>query len=244
MAASSLPPGELPPNIAAANIQTAPVKSDDAELKKKLETDHKATDTVANQIEDAVVADNPILLYSKPVVEQADECSLEEDRGVYTPENVSPVVEDYTQIALSDVDGSSTFEDKLSVGEVKDFTTVWPSFLDHMLKDRPNLGSFLSIGYVASCTETTINIKFPSSNSFQFQEVTKKSNRDQIERFLFEFTGRKIELHITVETKKLDAQERQFLNNLVQAPSTINDEIENEPIIQAVLDIFDGEVLN
>jgi chromosomal replication initiation ATPase DnaA len=154
------------------------------------------------------------------------------------------VVEDHSKIALNSTDVNPTFEDKLSVGDVKDFTTVWPLFLDHMLKNWPNLGSFLSIGYVASCTESTINIKFPSSNSFQFQEVTKKHNRDQIERFLFEFTGRKIELHITVETKKPDAQERNFLNQLVQMPSTINDEIENEPIIQVVLDIFDGEVLN
>lgn len=246
MAASSLPPGELPPNI-AANIQTAPVKSDDAELKKKLETDRITISSIVNKVEEAVPADSSVLLYSKPTAELVDGCSLEEARSVYgagDSGNIATLVDNYSPAALVDTDEIPTFEDNLSDGQLTDFTTVWPSFLDHMLKDRPNLGSLLSMGYVASCSEITISIKFPSSNSFQFQEVTKKQNRDQIERYLFEFTGRKIELHITVETKKPDVQERRFLNEQGQMPSTINDEIEKEPIIQAVLDIFDGEVLN
>ena len=246
MAANSLPPGELPPNI-VSGIQAPQVRSENAELKKKLETDHQTADSVEKKIIEAVVADEPPLTYGEPSDQKDGRGTLEEVQAKYgadKSDNNGTVVDNYSLINLDNSSDSASFEDKLLDGEIKDVTTIWPLFLDHMLKNRPNLGSFLSMGYVASCSETNINIKFSSSSSFQFQEVTKKANRDQIERLLHEFTSSKIELHITVETKKPDAQERQFLNQLVQGSSTINDEIENEPIIQVVLDIFDGEVLN
>ncbi len=137
-----------------------------------------------------------------------------------------------------------SFEDKLTDETPKNLTELWPQFLDHMLKDRPNLGTFLSSGYVSSCTEMSIDIKFPPACRFQFMEVTKKHNRDEIELLLRQFTSRIIELHIAVDNHNPDSEKREFLKQIGKVSSTINDEIENEPIIQTVLDMFDGEVLN
>ncbi len=126
----------------------------------------------------------------------------------------------------------------------QDLKTLWPQFLDMMLKDRPNLGSFLSLAYVASCTENSITLGFQPSYSFQFMEVSKKHNKDDIEKTLSQFTSKKIEISIILEDKITSAEEKQFFNQAVQIPSTIDVEIEKEPIIRTILEIFDGEVLN
>jgi len=137
-----------------------------------------------------------------------------------------------------------TFEDTPLVKEIQDPCALWTSFLDFMLKERPNVGSFLAMSYLSGATATSLDVRFSSSYRFQFVETTKKHNRDLIETLLHQFTGSKYELHITLETTKTDAEERQLLHQLVAMPLSINDEMDREPIIKSILDIFDGEVLN
>jgi hypothetical protein len=125
---------------------------------------------------------------------------------------------------------------------VGDIATAWPQFLDILMKDRPNLGSFLALGYIASATPQTIDLRFASSYRFQYAEVTKKNQREEVEKMLHSHFGAPVELRITLETAKTEAGQN-YIKQFSNVAPTINDEIDKEPIIQSVLDVFDGEVV-
>jgi DNA polymerase III subunit gamma/tau len=176
------------------------------------------------------------------------------------PHDTQPVVEDATQPAPvspedSDADegmlstsvaqqSNATFTDSEETSQdVPDIRKLWPAFLETLLRDRPKLGSFLSLATVASCTAHTIDIRFSPKFNFQFQELNKKHNRDEIVRILHTFTSRLFDLRMTVEAGGGHEDEASYLKQLGTMPVTINDEMENEPIIKTVFDIFDGEVI-
>lgn len=89
--------------------------------------------------------------------------------------------------------------------------------------------------------ESSVELQFGNSQRFQYNEVTKKQNLDEIKRLLQEFAGFPVELKFSLE-EKAEEQEQNYINHNPKR-STINDEIENEPIIQSIIEMFDGEVL-
>ncbi len=114
------------------------------------------------------------------------------------------------------------------------------------MEDRPGLGSFLSMAHVAAVSAKNLDIRFPARCSFQFAEVTKKANREFVEKTLARKAGKPLDLHITLEkAKKEDTSEAADKPSAVSRhmlPS-LEDDIENEPIIKNVLEMFDGEVI-
>ncbi len=98
------------------------------------------------------------------------------------------------------------------------------------------------MAYVASATADTLDLRFPARCSFHFAEITRKNNRDVIAKKLTAFAGRKIDLHITIEKRKESGNETPPAAAERVSPS-FQDDMENEPIIKNVLDIFDGEVV-
>lgn len=124
-----------------------------------------------------------------------------------------------------------------------DLAKAWPEFLDVLLRDSPNLGSFLSSANVVSTTEQTVELRFPPSFKFQFTSVTSKEHRALITRKLHEFAGREVELHITLEQKNKESEGRTPQTNPDTVSRVIDDDIRQEPIIAGVLEEFDGEVV-
>jgi DNA polymerase-3 subunit gamma/tau len=123
-----------------------------------------------------------------------------------------------------------------------DLGTRWPRFVELLVQDRPTYGYHLSAARVVSSTAASIELRFPKAFRFQFNEVIKKKNRDDIQKKLNEFNQAAVELHITLEAAGEPA------SSIQPAPQgkttlSINDEIDREPIIKSVLDIFDGSVL-
>jgi DNA polymerase-3 subunit gamma/tau len=118
----------------------------------------------------------------------------------------------------------------------------WPEFLEHLKRDRPTLEYHISSAFVVSSTQTSIDIRFPKAFRFQFNEILKKKNRDDIQEKLNGFAGAPVELHITLEQAG-DPPHPKSPVAPVKAPASISNEINNEPIIKNVLDIFDGSVL-
>jgi hypothetical protein len=151
----------------------------------------------------------------------------------------SPVV---SEVNAKTEDIQSNFTD--STGRQIDIKTFWPAFLDHLIHERPNMGSFLSLACAFHSGEDTIDLKFSSAYRFQYLEITRNNNRDEIEQHLKKFAGRKLQLNITIESKPIENHQQNFVKAIGNVPSTIDDEIEREPIIKTVLDIFDGEVLD
>jgi len=125
-----------------------------------------------------------------------------------------------------------------------DIKEQWSSFLEFLMRDRPNLGSFLALGYIASNTTSSVDLRFAPTCKFQFTELTKQHNRNELLKKLREFAGATIDIRMSLETEHVDIERQDYSKQIGSIPSTIQDEIENEPIIQTVLDIFDGEVLN
>jgi DNA polymerase III subunit gamma/tau len=128
-------------------------------------------------------------------------------------------------------------------GGLVDVKSVWPSFIESIMRDRPNIGTFLSLAAIAGSSDSSIDLTYQQSLKFQFGEMTKKINRDEISRLLKLFIGRPIDVHITLDTAKTEGEARNYINHTGPAPLVIDNEIEREPIIQSVLELFDGEIL-
>ncbi|MBN1308153.1 MAG: DNA polymerase III subunit gamma/tau [Chitinispirillaceae bacterium] len=124
-----------------------------------------------------------------------------------------------------------------------DISAFWPSFLEALLRDRPKLGSFLSLASVAACSSHSIDLTFSPSFKFQFQELSRKQNREEITRILHTVTNRLFDVRMTLETETSDAEKPKYITQVTGKKVTINDEIEHEPIIQSLMDMFDGEVM-
>ena len=123
-----------------------------------------------------------------------------------------------------------------------DVKKQWPAFLELVLRDRPNLGTFLSCAAISGSSESSIDLCYSSKLKFQFGEMTKKQNREEIIKMLSAFMDRPIEVHMSLSAEKADDSGRNFIQPAPCAP-ILDNEIEREPIIQAVLDLFDGEII-
>jgi DNA polymerase-3 subunit gamma/tau len=136
----------------------------------------------------------------------------------------------------------SSFADRFPEGAAGDAGSRWKAFIDSLMSDRPNFGMFLSLASLQGSTASSVDLVFSRSQSFQFQEVTKKATREEIEALLLRFMGRPIELHITLEQSSGEAPDTEALARKADSFS-IENEISREPIIQSVIDVFDAEFL-
>lgn len=126
-----------------------------------------------------------------------------------------------------------------------DIQSQWPSFLEVVRKERPNLGSFLEMAQIAAIHEDSIDLRFPKHFKFQFSEVIKKNNRNLILEKLASFFSKSLDLHITLEKyspleKKLT--EKKTIKNGHLYPSLADDMV-NEPILKNIIEVFDGEMI-
>jgi DNA polymerase III subunit gamma/tau len=120
----------------------------------------------------------------------------------------------------------------------------WPEFLHHLVEDWPRLGAFLSVAQLVSGKGNTVELRFGSSYQLQFDEVTQKKNRDHILQELEKFNKRPVDLHMTIEPKKHTPLPSAPVLAKENAQQSIQDDMEREPIIQQVLEYFDGEVIS
>jgi DNA polymerase-3 subunit gamma/tau len=117
----------------------------------------------------------------------------------------------------------------------------WPGFIDYIQRERPPLGYHLSVASVVSASGHSIDLRFPHAFHFQFAEVNKKKNRDEIQKKLADFFGTPVELRITIEAGEESAQKPRAAET--RSRLSIDNEIGREPVIKNVLDVFDGTVL-
>ncbi len=204
--------------------------NDSADVKKKLNSE---SGTVLEPLQ---VAEEPVeenVSYSAPLpAEAVSPAAVHEE----------PLPEE-PPLSSSGNDPTS-FDYSIEPGESPDIQQLWPAFLETLLRDRPKIGSFLSLASVAGCTAHTIDLRFAPTFSFQYQEVNRKQSREEMTKILHSLTGREFELRMTIEAAESDGEPQQnYFKPAGIVPVSINDEIEQEPIIRTVLDIFDGEVV-
>jgi DNA polymerase-3 subunit gamma/tau len=126
---------------------------------------------------------------------------------------------------------------------VENLQQRWPRFMEQLVHDWPAFGFHLSVAYIVSATANSLELRFPAACRFQFGEVTKKKNRDEIQKKLTEFAKADVALHITIEPADTPAAQTPPAPSAAGTSLSIKDEIGREPIIGTVLDIFDGTVL-
>jgi DNA polymerase-3 subunit gamma/tau len=160
-----------------------------------------------------------------------------------SPVDQTPVPE-HTVSIPREVDTNS-FSTEQEQSEHVDLAARWPAFIERLMEDRPNVGTFLSMAYIAESTDHSIDLRFEKQFGFQFSEITKKNNREIIEKMLAAFAGKHIDIHITIEKQEAEKKDTSVkaIEEKEHIPPSLEDDIVNEPIIQSVIKIFDGEVL-
>jgi DNA polymerase III subunit gamma/tau len=139
---------------------------------------------------------------------------------------------------VADIEAFSGTPDNNSGGDpVKE----WPEFLKLLQRERPMLGYYMNVACIVSHGGKSLDVRFPHSCHVQYSEVLKKKNRDEINRTITKFNGSFSELHITIESQPETAAGTEKSEPVEKL--SINDEIEREPIIKTVLDVFEGDVI-
>lgn len=126
---------------------------------------------------------------------------------------------------------------------VEDLRNRWTEFLELLLREHPNLGSFLSMASIGSISSGVVELNFCANYRFQYMEVSKRQNRNEIIRLLQQFTGHQMDLEIVLDVNAAKQENSNYIKQIANIPSTIDDQIEKEPIIKTILEIFDGEIL-
>jgi DNA polymerase-3 subunit gamma/tau len=138
---------------------------------------------------------------------------------------------------------ANPFADRPPEGLRTDPGSSWKAFLDLLMTERPNIGMFLSLATVASSAIDALDLVFGPELSYQFNEITQRATRLEIETLLERFMGRPITLHLTLESPA--PGETPDVAALARKADSfsIDHEISREPIIQTVIDLFDAEIL-
>lgn len=211
---------EIPPSA----LQDTTATSETSDLKKKIVTG----DTLLREEPDTSISDEP----PHPALQPTFTHDAPAEYGEAPLDNKPPPSELLT-----------TFDEDANASLPLNIQEVWPDFLDMLIRDRPNIGSFLALASIGPSSAATIDLRFAPTFRFQYNELIKKPNREEIKRVLHKFTGQSIDIRITLETEANRSDEQNYIKQIGNIPSTINDEIEQEPIIQVVLEIFDGALV-
>jgi chromosomal replication initiation ATPase DnaA len=126
---------------------------------------------------------------------------------------------------------------------IEELKERWTEFLDFLLKEHPKLGTYLTAASVDSISSSIIKLRFCANYRFQYQEVTKKQYQNEIVRLLQQFTGQQLDLEVILDVIAAEQENTNYIKQIANIPSTIDDQIEKEPIIKTILEIFDGEIL-
>jgi len=138
---------------------------------------------------------------------------------------------------------SAEFDDKVT-SKTGDPALQWPKFLELLQRERPMLGYYMNVAYITAFSGNSLDVRFPLSCHVQYEEINKKKNRDEINRVINKFNGAFSDLHITIEAESINKSNISADQPEKKVYLSINDEIEREPIIKTVLDLFNGEIID
>jgi len=134
-----------------------------------------------------------------------------------------------------------------------DIQRQWTQFLQGFARQKPVLAAWLQLGTVMEVSADSIDIQFVPTYSFQQHELSRSENREIIEREILQFSGQKLKVHLTVAAKTetpADSAGNVGSTEITQAvvrqnhhQRAIEDEIKREPIIAALLEKFNAEVI-
>ena len=127
----------------------------------------------------------------------------------------------------------------------------WRTHLSAIMDDNMRVGTFLSFSFILSADEAEIRIGVPRSHQFQYQQLIKPDHLRYLMDFFRNRCGYAGRIAVeAVEDEKsrihLGAERGEALKSAESAPPkterNINEAVRKEPILGALLDVFNGEV--
>ncbi|MGM0443778.1 MAG: DNA polymerase III subunit gamma/tau [Fibrobacterota bacterium] len=129
-------------------------------------------------------------------------------------------------------------------------TDFWYAFLAYFSHRKPLWGAWLEAGRPVEFDRDSVDLRFSPIHSFQQQELAAPETKKQVEALLRDFCGTPLTLHLTVAAGDGYVQEAPENAPGTEEPKTpgphaasLHDEAVREPIIDTVLDIFNGELI-
>ena len=123
---------------------------------------------------------------------------------------------------------------------------VWETVVDRVIKEHPNIGSFLEMGTLVAIEQNQIVIGFPKSASVACSRIQKEENRRLIIRFLKEIIQR------TIQIRVIELTDQQTLQPSVRQARAKRQETEEQalvaeakahPLVKEAIEIFGGDVV-
>ena len=130
-------------------------------------------------------------------------------------------------------------------GEVKE--EVWKGLVDFVQARKPVLGSSLILGRLVDLNQDRIEIGFEKKDSFAYETMIERERRSQLEELCRDFLKR--EVKVVISSLEEDSSPRgqrisgRRENNPVDEKEVPEKRMEEHPIIQEALRLFDGKIV-
>ncbi len=124
---------------------------------------------------------------------------------------------------------------------------AWKNLVNFARMKNPVLGAFLVFGNLVQLSEDRIEIGF-EKDSFHYDRMLEKENRDLLERICREYLGKEAKLVISTSGPGTRLRTKEFLETEGsihgETKKLFDKEAEESPIIQEALRLFDGRIVD
>ena len=123
----------------------------------------------------------------------------------------------------------------------------WRELLNYIGKKKPNLSVNLSYSYIDVVNGDTLHVIFPNTKKFHYQFVKKKENFEYIKKLIFNYFQHVKEFDIFLD-KNTNGERKSIFEETKELETyrdiKIKKEIEGSPIVQKIIETFDGKLEN
>ncbi len=186
----------------------------------------------------------PVLEYSSPVQEEQPPkeerivSSLEQKKEVVTEEQ-PPL----PPPPLEQMDNSSNTEIS------SDDSFSWSNFLDEIMQKKQSIGTFISLARVISIDSSVIKLEFPSEQGFAMKLVQNEIKF--MESVIKEMSGKSLRLEMSlaqsIKAHDEDIKKKESVKMdkkiLKKEEIPFDEAAKEEPIMNKLVDMFNGEVI-
>ncbi len=123
----------------------------------------------------------------------------------------------------------------------------WEQVMDQLMKDHPNIGTFVEMGTLVQNDSEQIIIGYPKNASVARWRTDKPENRALVAKVCQQMSGHAV----TIRVVELDSSQlamptigQQRTQNQDQEDQNLIDEARTNPIVKQTLEIFGGEIVS
>ena len=123
---------------------------------------------------------------------------------------------------------------------------AWKGLVEFTRGRNPILGAFLALGSLVYLSDEKIEIGF-EKDSFHYDRMLEKENRGQLESICLEYFQKKAKVVISPLNQEIGSKGRMVSGEgkitLSEGDSRLGNRVEENPLIQEALRLFDGKIV-